>query len=224
MRRRADDRHFTEPAFIAALAARGVIVNHSQVNQFRPVAEQRGDCSKHGSGQRGMWVWQAASWRCGRCTSPYAPHDHTGAWHSKRRYSIDDVAWALAAHEAVKQQEASMNEQLAAIKARRDAITPGVWILSAQHTMTAIDTKHTAVAVSGDEQYAGTRPATHKQTRLADFVDAAPTDIDTLLAEVTAQALDLAWLRSYVNALEIYVPEASRRVAAGEAQAQLAAA
>ena len=97
----------TEPAFIAALAERGVTVNHSQVNQFRPVAEQRGDCSKHGMGRRGMWVWQASSvavWAV--YFAVRADMITSGAWHSKRRYSIDDVAWVLAAHEAVKQQEA----------------------------------------------------------------------------------------------------------------------
>lgn len=40
-------------------------------------------------------------------------------------------------------------------------------------------------------------------------------------AEVDAQATDLAYLRRYVHALERYVPEAARRVAAGEARAAL---
>ena len=107
-----------------------------------------------------------------------------------------------------------MNEQLAAIKARRDAALP-----VNPHTMAASSTRSIPTLFVA-EQYPNTE-AMYKATRLAEFVNAAPADIDTLLAEVTAQEWDLAGLRYYVNALEIYVPEASRRVAAGEAQAQL---
>ena len=48
----------TEPAFIAALAERGVTVNRSQVNQFRPVAKERGDCRQYGEGRRCTWLWE----------------------------------------------------------------------------------------------------------------------------------------------------------------------
>ena len=64
-----------------------------------------------------------------------------------------------------------MNEQLAAIKARREAVTPGVW-----------NEVFSAVFVEG-EQVVVTRLGEQGEADAA-FIAAAPADIDTLLAEV----------------------------------------
>ena len=171
-----------------------------------------------------------------------------------------------------------MNEQLAAIRARREAVTPGGASRIKPDTLAYFR----STVVPAIRNYDGTMPQ-HLQaganTIMAlceafEELAAAPADIDTLLAEVerldrvltgqreywfneyrkaeaerdalatgreiqaalidtlTTQrdALaaqlqqaqdDAAYLRSYVHALESYVPEASRRVAAGEARAQL---
>ncbi len=86
----------TEPAFIAALAERGVTVNRSQVNQFRPVAAARGDCHQYGTGRRCTWLWEpwaadvwmiALNYRSAKIAA--------GEWHSKRKYSAEDVQAAL---------------------------------------------------------------------------------------------------------------------------------
>ena len=108
----------TEPAFIAALAERGVVVNRSQVNQFRPVADKRGDCHQYGDGRRSVWLWEpwaadvwaiALNYRSAKITA--------GEWHSKRRYSAEDVQTALDEQEAAN----------AAAEARAPTYNGGCW-------------------------------------------------------------------------------------------------
>lgn len=95
----------TEPAFIAALAERGVTVNRSQVNQFRPIAAARGDCRQHGEGRRSVWEWNdyaadvwaiALNYRTAKIAA--------GEWHGKRKYSTDDVRAALDAQEELNDE------------------------------------------------------------------------------------------------------------------------
>lgn len=97
----------TEPQFIAALAERGVVVNRSQVNQFRPVAQQRGDCQQYGTGRRSVWLWEpeaadvwmiALNYRSAKIAAK-AP-----GWHSKRKYSAEDVQAALDEQERLNDE------------------------------------------------------------------------------------------------------------------------
>ena len=108
----------TEPAFIAALAERGVTINRSQVNQFRPVAERRGDCRQYGSGRRSVWEWQASAvdvWAV--YLQQRADMIAKGNWNSKRRYAVADVEWAL--------QEQDMANDAA--EARAPTYNGGCW-------------------------------------------------------------------------------------------------
>ena len=91
----------TEPAFIAQLAERGVVVNRSQVNQFRPVAAARGDCRQYGTGRRSVWEWQAYAADVWAIALNYrSAKIAAGEWHSKRKYSAEDVQAALDEQEA----------------------------------------------------------------------------------------------------------------------------
>ncbi len=101
----------TEPDFIRALAARGVVVNRSQVNQFRPVAQQRGDCHQYGEGRRSVWLWEpwaadvwmiALNYRSAKIAA--------GEWHSKRKYSAEDVQAALDEQERLNDEGDSVWE------------------------------------------------------------------------------------------------------------------
>jgi hypothetical protein len=90
----------TEPQFVAALAERGVVVNRSQVNQFRPVAESRGDCHQYGTGRRCTWLWEpyaADVWAV--YLQQRAAMIAKGNWNSKRRYAAADVECALQEQE-----------------------------------------------------------------------------------------------------------------------------
>ena len=97
----------TEPAFIAALAERGVTINRSQVNQFRPVAERRGDCRQYGEGKRSVWEWQATAvdvWHIALNYRSGKIAEHAPGWHSKRRYSVEDVQEALDEQERMNDE------------------------------------------------------------------------------------------------------------------------
>lgn len=109
----------TEPDFIRALAER-VPVNRAQVEQFRPVAVERGECSKHGEGRRGMWVWQAAAvdvWHVALNYRSAKIAEHAPGWHSKRKYSPEDV------QEALDEQELAND----AAEARAPTYNGGCW-------------------------------------------------------------------------------------------------
>ena len=108
----------TEPDFIRALAERGVTVNRSQVNQFRPVAESRGDCHQYGEGRRSVWLWEAWAVDVWAIALNYRSAKITaGEWHSKRRYSAEDVQAALDEQEAAN----------AAAEARAPTYNGGCW-------------------------------------------------------------------------------------------------
>jgi len=108
----------TEPQFIAALAERGVVVNRSQVNQFRNGAQQRGDCRQYGTGRRSVWEWQASAVDVWMIALNYRSSKiAAGEWHSKRRYSVEDVQAALDEQELAN----------AAAEARAPTYNGGCW-------------------------------------------------------------------------------------------------
>ena len=73
-----------------------------------------------------------------------------------------------------------MNEQLAAIRARREAVTPGVWEVGSMYT-----TGDAVVGVT-DNRIVCVLGAEEQCHADATFIAAAPGDIDTLLAMVDA--------------------------------------
>ena len=95
----------TEPDFIRALAKRGVTVNRSQVNQFRPVAESRGDCHQYGEGRRSVWLWEPYAADVWAIALNYrSVKIAAGEWHSKRKYSAEDVQAALDEQERLNDE------------------------------------------------------------------------------------------------------------------------
>ena len=93
-----------------------------------------------------------------------------------------------------------MNEQLAAIRARREAVTPGVWEVGSMYT-----TGDAVVGVT-DNRIVCVLGAEEQCHADATFIAAAPGDIDTLLAMVDALAYEIietrnaAELHGYTNA------------------------
>lgn len=77
-----------------------------------------------------------------------------------------------------------MNEQLAAIRARREAVTPGVWEVGSMYT-----TGDAVVGVT-DNRIVCVLGAEEQCHADATFIAAAPGDIDTLLAMVDALAYE----------------------------------
>ena len=95
-----------------------------------------------------------------------------------------------------------MNEQLAAIRARREAVTPGVWWVDKLQWQCVVSAPNRVIA--------STHPysVVHDDEPNAAFIAAAPADIDTLLAEV--ERLTVALHDDAATKLGDAVLEASR--------------
>jgi len=124
----------TEPQFIAALAERGVVVNRSQVNQFRREAVKRGDCQQYGTGRRCTWLWEQAAvdvWARYLRVRPVLVERGLlkRAGYGRVPYRREDVDAVLAGKYADVEQEMEAEQELAndAAEARAPTYNGGCW-------------------------------------------------------------------------------------------------